>query len=163
MKTMTFKTFALQVIAAASVFALTDHAHARSALHQKVIIYPDGHFQSGYFYTAADLPRLSGHRFSASSPSYLIGTFAYLGVVQGEPSFSPVLKILPLHAFSRTYQPPTSRTALRVRFFNNAPRNLALGKAIVPNPRSPLTLKTANRRIRRSSIRLQPIASNIIS
>ncbi len=140
----TFKTFALQVIAAASVFALTDQAHAQSALHPKVI-YPDGHFPPGYYYTAADLSRLSGHTFSASRPSYLIGTFAYLGVIQGEPTFSPVPKTSPLQAFPLNYQTHPSTTVLRVLFFNNAPRNLTVGKAIAPNPRSPLTLKSVTR------------------
>jgi len=140
----TFKTFAIQVIAAA-VFALTNQAHAQSALHQKLIIYPDGHFPSGNFYTAADVPRLAGRRFSASSPSYLIGTFAYLGIIQGQPTFSPVPKTSPFAPFPPTYPTHPSTTVLRVRFFNNAPRKLAFGKAIAPNPRSPLTLTGVTR------------------
>lgn len=140
----TFKTFTLQVIAAAA-FALTAQVHTQSALHQKLIIYPDGHFPPGNFYTAADLPRLTGNRFSAASPSYLIGTFAYFGIIQGQQTFSPVPKTAPLAAFPLTYLDNPSATVLHVRFFNNAPRKLAVGKAIAPNPRSPLTITGVTR------------------
>jgi hypothetical protein len=132
------KVFSLRVIAAAGVFAFTNFSNA-----QKPIIYPDGHFPPGNYYTAADLARLSGQEFSASRPSYLTGTFEYLGVIKGEPTFSPVSKIP--WAFSQKGQAPPSKTALRIHFFNNSPRNLAVGKAIVPNPRSPLTLKRITR------------------
>lgn len=128
------RLFKALVIAAASVFAFTNHANA-----QKPIIYPDGHFPPGNYYTAADLARFAGRRFTASpSPSYLIGTFQYLGVLQGKPTFAPVWKVSPF-AFSPPSQLPF-KTVLRIHFFDNAPRNLAVGKAIVPNPRTPLTL-----------------------
>jgi hypothetical protein len=133
-----FKAFSLLVIAAASAFAFTNHANA-----QKPIIYPDGHFPLGKYYTAADLARLSVRAFSASPPSYLTGTFEYLGVIKGEPTFSPVSKIP--WAFSLKNQAPPSKTALRIHFFDNSPRNLAVGKAIAPNTRSPLTLKRISR------------------
>jgi hypothetical protein len=77
-----FKAFSLRVIAAASVLTFTNHAHA-----QKPIIYPDGHFPPGNYYTAADLAKLSGQAFLASRPSYLTGTYEYLGVIKGEPTF----------------------------------------------------------------------------
>jgi hypothetical protein len=140
----TFRTVALQIIAA-GVLALLGQAHAQSALGQKLIIYPDGHFPSGNFYTAADLPRLSGHKFSASSPSYLIGVFGYLGVINGQETFFPVPKTSPLQPFPPPYQMPSSTTVLHVRFFNNSPKKLKAGKAIAPNPRSPLTLTSVTR------------------
>jgi hypothetical protein len=131
-----FRAFSLQVLAAAIVFVFTNHAHA-----QKPIIYPDGHFPPGNYYTAADLARLSGRAFSASRPSYLTGTFEYLGVIKGEPTFSPVSMI----PWALSRKTPPSKTALRIHFFDNSPRNLAVGKAIEPNARSPLTLKRITR------------------
>ena len=104
---------------------------------------PDGQFPAGAIYKETDLAGLAGKKLPR--PCYLVGKFMYLGLLHNEHTFSTYRVIPSQSSGGYARNNPGLKAAfgaalLRVRFFNNMPRTLKVGKAIAPNPRSPLTL-----------------------
>jgi hypothetical protein len=118
-------------VAAASVPAAAQDSQPR--------LYPSGHFPKGSIYGETSLPSLVGKTFS--SPAYLCGAFICIK----QPSDN-------VYLFS-SFDPdslPSGHIQFRdvlisIRFFNNIPPRLAVGKLIMPNPDDPLTIRRVSR------------------
>ena len=100
--------------------------------------YASGQFPAGQVYQESDLSGLVGT--TLPDPSYLVGRFLYLGVINGRQLFS-------------TYRPGLTdpngiafgNALLAVAFHDNAPPCLEVGKVIVSTPNEPLNLLTVER------------------
>jgi hypothetical protein len=97
-------------------------------------LYASGRFPSGRVYTEGDLDALVGHEIQA--PAYLTGRFMYLGESHGARVFSTFAP-----AATNPDEIAFGQVLIKVRFRGNVPPGLAVGKAIVPTPQDPLTLK----------------------
>jgi hypothetical protein len=112
---------------------------ASSAFAQQPQLYPSGHFPKGSVYGETALPSLVGKTFS--SPAYLCGTFICIKQLSDD-----------VYLFS-SFDPdslPSGHIQFRdalitVRFFNNVPPRLAVGKLIATTPDDPLTILRVTR------------------
>jgi hypothetical protein len=87
-------------------------------------LYSRGAFSPGRVYNETDLDALDGTPLS--TPAYLVGKFPYVRSLNGLDYFTT--SGLSVHI------------VIAVKFFNNRPPGLAVGKAIVATPEEPLTL-----------------------
>jgi hypothetical protein len=123
-----FVTWCALILAAVSVASAQD----------KQPLYAAGKFPAGRVYVESELQGLVGKSFSA--PVYLIGRFAYLGQRHGVEVFS---------TFTRGLLNDTDiafgRTLIGVKFFDNLPPGLTVGKMISATAENPLTVKSVRR------------------
>ena len=99
--------------------------------------YASGQFPGGRIYQESDLDCLVGT--ALPDPSYLVGRFVYLGLINGK------------HVFSSVTPGPNAndiifgKALIDVAFFGNVPPGLAAGKVIVAAPVEPLTIQRVSR------------------
>jgi len=117
--------------AAAAVILIT----SACASVQAETLYVSGQFPPGYVYTESDLNGLIGHPLT--NPSYLVGRFVFLGERNGTNVFSTFTR--------KSADIVFGKTLLAVRFFNNVPPNLRVGREINATPAAPLTIKAVGR------------------
>src|SRR5260370_12988999 len=98
-------------------------------------LYGHGFFPPGQLYVEGDLQNLIGTTFS--EPTYLAGRFVYLGNIQGKETFSNYTQGL-LNEGSIAF----GRILIQVKFYDNRPPGLTIGKAIVATSTEPITLKS---------------------
>jgi hypothetical protein len=110
-------------------------AHLKGQDSEKPPLYAHGFFPPGQLYMAGDLQNLIDKTFSG--PTYLAGNFVYLGNIQGKETFSTYTQGL-LKDGSIAF----GRILIQVKFYENRPPGLTIGKAIIATPTEPLTLKS---------------------
>lgn len=97
--------------------------------------YASGQFTAGTIYQESDLAGLVD--VALPDPSYLVGRFVYLGLINGRQVFSSFTQSADGIAFGKTL--------INVTFFGNVPPGLSMGKLIVSTPAEPLTIKRVSR------------------
>jgi hypothetical protein len=125
----------VNIVGCAVLATLTAIAPAKGQDSVKAPLYGHGSFPFGQIYAEADLQNLIGKTFS--EPTYLTGRFLYLGDIHGKETFS-------------NYRPGSpkdggiafGRILIQVKFFDNRPPGLTIGKVIVATSAEPLTLKS---------------------
>ena len=123
------------ILGCAMMAALTPIAQTKAQDSAKPPLYTHGSFPAGRSYAEGDLQNLVGKMFS--EPAYLTGHFVYLGNIHGQETFSNYRPGL-LKDNSIAF----GRILIQVKFFDNRPPGLTIGKAIVATPAEPLTLKS---------------------
>jgi hypothetical protein len=122
-------------LACALLMALTASAQVEGQDSAKPPLYAHGFFPPGQLYGEGDLQNLIDK--TLQEPAYLIGIFVYLGNIQGHETFSNYTEGL-LNDGRIAF----GRILIQVKFYDNRPPGLAIGKAIVATPAEPLTLKS---------------------
>jgi hypothetical protein len=110
-------------------------AHVKRQDSGKPPLYGHGFFPPDQLYVEGDLQNLIDKTFS--EPAYLAGSFVYLGNIQGKETFSAYTQGL-LKDGSIAF----GRIPIHVKFYDNRPPGLTIGKAIVATPTEPLTPKS---------------------
>jgi len=125
----------IKTMGCALIALLIAIAHVKGQDSGKPQSYGHGFFPPGQLYVEGDLQNLIGTTFS--EPTYLAGRFVYLGNIQGKETFSNYTQGL-LKEGSIAF----GRILIQVKFYDNRPPGLTIGKAIVATPAEPLTLKS---------------------
>jgi hypothetical protein len=125
----------IKTMGCALIAALITIAHVKGQDSGKPPLYRQGFFPPGQLYVEGDLQNLISTTFS--EPTYLAGRFVYLGNIQGKETFSNYTQGL-LKEGSIAF----GRILIQVKFYDNRPPGLTIGKAIVATPTEPLTLKS---------------------
>ena len=125
----------IKTMGCALIAALIAIAHVKGQDSGKPPLYGHGFFPPGQLYVEGDLQNLIGTTFS--EPTYLAGRFVYLGNIQGKETFSNYTQGL-LKEGSIAF----GRILIQVKFYDNRPPGLTIGKAIVATPTEPLALKS---------------------
>jgi hypothetical protein len=125
----------IKTIACALIAALIGIAHVKGQDSGKPPLYGHGFFPPGQLYVEGGLQNLIGKTFA--EPTYLAGSFVYLGNIQGKETFSTYTQGL-LKDGSIAF----GRILIQVKFYDNRPPGLTIGKVIVATPTEPLTLKS---------------------
>jgi len=125
----------IKTMGCALIAVLIVIAHVKGQDSGKPPLYGHGFFPPGQLYVEGDLQNLIGTTFS--EPTYLAGRFVYLGNIQGKETFSNYTQGL-LKAGSIAF----GRILIQVKFYDNRPPGLTIGKAIVATPTEPLALKS---------------------
>jgi hypothetical protein len=94
--------------------------------------YNSGQFPQGRFYHERELLYLADR--PVAERSYLVGRFVYMGQRNGVDVFSSFTQ--------NANQIVFGKILIAVRFFNNRPPTLAIGKMILPNESDPLTINS---------------------
>jgi hypothetical protein len=113
-------------------------AASKGVAQQNQSLYASGEFPAGHVYGELELDGLVDK--TLSSPSYLIGRFAFVGMRNGEHVFS---------TFSRGLLDKDDiafgKTLIAVKFFSNVPPGVEIGKVIWATTADPLTIKSVRR------------------
>jgi hypothetical protein len=113
-------------------------AASKGVAQQNQSLYASGEFPAGHVYGELELEGLVDK--TLSSPCYLIGRFAFLGMRNGEHVFSTFGR-----GFLDTNDIAFGKTLIAVKFFGNDPPGLKVGKMIWPTTADPLTIKSVRR------------------
>jgi hypothetical protein len=127
--------FSIKTMGCALIAVLIAITHVKGQDSGKSPLYGHGFFPPGQLYVEGDLQNLIGTTFS--EPTYLAGRFVYLGNIQGKETFSNYTQGL-LKEGSIAF----GRILIQVKFYDNRPPGLRIGKAIVATPTEPLALKS---------------------
>jgi hypothetical protein len=125
----------MQFVACALLMALIASAQVQGQDSGKPPLYAHGFFPPGQLYGEGDLQNLIDK--TLQEPAYLTGIFVYLGNIKGNETFSSYSEGL-LNDGRIAF----GRILIQVKFYDNRPPGLAIGKAIVATPAEPLTLKS---------------------
>jgi hypothetical protein len=110
----------------------------RLEAEQDHTLYVSGAFPPGRIYDESQIGELVDK--TLANPSYLIGSFVFLGIRNGEHVFSTFS-----HGLLDTDDIAFGKILIAVKFFGNVPPGLDVGKVIGPTTADPLTIKSVRR------------------